>query len=71
MGRCAGVEHLRPHKLRHSAVTTALGATHGDVMSVSRFSRHSSVQTVTVYADNLGDVAGSIAEQVAASNGSS
>ena len=33
--------------LRHSAVTTALDATNGGVMSVSQFSRRSSVQTVT------------------------
>ena len=42
---------MRPHGLRHTAVTTALDATNGDVRSVRRFSRHADIGTVLIYDD--------------------
>jgi integrase/recombinase XerC len=54
-----------PHGLRHSAITAALDARHGDVRSVQRFSRHSSLDMVIRYDDRRGDVAGEIANDLA------
>jgi integrase/recombinase XerC len=55
---------LRPHGLRHAAITTALDATRGDVRSVQRFSRHKDVRVLMIYDDNRADVAGGIAALV-------
>lgn len=43
---------LSPHRLRHSAITAALEATNGDVRSVQKLSRHSSLNTLMIYDDN-------------------
>ena len=49
----AGIEKtLSPHRLRHSAITAALEATNGDVRSVQKLSRHSSLNTLMIYDDN-------------------
>jgi integrase/recombinase XerC len=64
LGRRVGLE-VRPHGLRHAAITSALDITGGDVRSVARFSRHASIQTVLCYDDSRVDSAGRIAEQVA------
>ncbi len=58
--------NVRPHGLRHAAITHALDLTGGDVRSVQRFSRHASVQTVLAYDDARTDRGGQIAAQVAA-----
>ena len=42
---------VRPHGLRHTAITTALDKTDGNVRAVAKFSRHKSIQTVMVYDD--------------------
>lgn len=36
----AGVKHVRPHGLRHSAITAVLDATNGDIRKTQKFSRH-------------------------------
>jgi integrase/recombinase XerC len=58
---------VRPHGLRHAAITEALELTHGDVRKVQRFSRHRDVRTVALYDDNRRDIGGEVAQIVAAS----
>jgi integrase/recombinase XerC len=58
---------VRPHALRHSAITQALSVSGGDVRSVAKFSSHRSIQTVLLYDDVRTDVAGQIARLVAES----
>jgi integrase/recombinase XerC len=55
----------RPHGLRHSAVTSALDATNGDVRAVRLYSRHSDIGIVCVYDDRRVDLGGSVARLVA------
>jgi integrase/recombinase XerC len=59
-------QRVRPHGLRHAAVTVALDRTGGDVRAVQKFSRHASVQTVLRYDDNRADKGGEITRIVAA-----
>lgn len=60
----AGVGHVRPHGLRHAAVTAALDAG-VDIRKVQKFSRHRDLRTLTLYDDNRSDLAGSVASVVA------
>jgi integrase/recombinase XerC len=55
---------VRPHGLRHSAVTAALDMTNGDVRRVQKFSRHAKLDTLMIYDDNRRDDAGAIAELI-------
>jgi integrase/recombinase XerC len=64
LGEAEGVR-VRPHGLRHSAVTAALDAGL-DVRQVRRFSRHARLDTLLVYDDNRQDLAGEVARRVAA-----
>ena len=64
LGEATG-QTVRPHGLRHAAITTALDATHGDVRAVQRFSRHAKVDTVLVYDDARRDIGGDVAKLVA------
>jgi integrase/recombinase XerC len=64
LGRRVGLV-VRPHGLRHAAITTALDLTGGDVRSVAKFSRHAAIETVLRYDDARDDRAGRIADQVA------
>jgi integrase/recombinase XerC len=57
---------VRPHGLRHAAITAALDLTGGDVRKVQRFSRHADVRTVALYDDAREDLAGEVARRVAA-----
>lgn len=61
---------LRPHGLRHSAVTAVLDATNGDIRRARQFARHGSVEVTVKYDDNRTDGAGVsaklLAERVAA-----
>lgn len=59
LGRKAGVA-VRPHGLRHSAITEALDLT-GDVRKVQRFSRHKNLAVLMVYDDNRRDLGGEVA----------
>jgi integrase/recombinase XerC len=64
LGRAAGCPGLvRPHGLRHSAITAALDSY--SVREVQKFSRHSSIDMVMRYDDHRGDVAGEIANKLA------
>jgi integrase/recombinase XerC len=64
LGRQAGLR-VRPHGLRHAAITEALDLTGGDVRAVQRFSRHRDVRTLDRYDDNRADLAGQVARKVA------
>lgn len=65
-GERAGLERrVRPHGLRHRAITAALDATRGDVRAVAKFSRHSSLDTLQKYDDNRRDLQGQVAAMVA------
>ncbi len=65
LGQRAGLSRaVRPHGLRHQAITAALDATNGDVRSVQQFSRHADLRTLIRYDDRRVDVAGSIARMI-------
>ena len=55
---------LRPHGIRHAAITAALDETNGNVREVAKFSRHKKVETLMQYDDQRGDVAGDIAKRI-------
>jgi integrase/recombinase XerC len=61
----AGVGTVRPHGLRHAAITHALDVAGGDVRRVAKFSRHRDLRTLTIYDDNRTDLAGEVAALVA------
>jgi integrase/recombinase XerC len=63
LGKKVGV-NVRPHGLRHAAITYALDKTNGDVRRVQKFSRHADLKTLCKYDDARHDVAGEIAELV-------
>src|SRR4051794_12832088 len=65
LGTKAGLS-VRPHELRHLAITTALDMTDGDVRAVATFSRHKDLRPLSRYRDNRQDLAGKIAALVAA-----
>ncbi len=56
---------IRPHGLRHRAITTGLDVTGGDVRRVQRFSRHRDPATVMIYDDARRDLGGEVARLVA------
>jgi integrase/recombinase XerC len=56
---------VRPHGLRHSAITAGLDATGGDVRAVRKFSRHAKLDTLLVYDDNRRDLAGDVSRLIA------
>ena len=56
---------VRPHGLRHAAITEALELTRGDLRRVQRFSPHRDVRTIGRYDDNRQDLGGEVARQVA------
>lgn len=64
LGRRLGLT-VRPHGLRHAAITEALEKTGGNVRAVQRFSRHRDLRTLTRYDDNREDMAGEVAALVA------
>jgi integrase/recombinase XerC len=68
LGEEAGLR-VRPHGLRHSAITEALELTGGDVRAVQRFSRHRDVRVVQRYDDCRRDLAGDVARQLAEGTG--
>ncbi len=65
LGLEAGVGTVRPHGLRHAAITEALELTGGDVRRVQKFSRHRDLRVLTVYDDSRTDMAGEVAALVA------
>jgi len=66
LGDEAGLKDVRPHGLRHAAITAALDRTGGDIRAVQRFSRHRDVRVLAVYDDNREDLGGRVARLVAA-----
>ena len=65
LGTAAGIgRRVRPHGLRHAAITRALDLKH-DIRDVRKFSGHASLNTVLKYDDARDDVAVRIARQVA------
>ena len=66
LGEAAGLGAVRPHGLRHAAITEALDATNGNVRAVQRFSRHRDLRVLNTYDDNRQDLAGEVARLVAA-----
>jgi integrase/recombinase XerC len=60
LGKQAGLR-VRPHGLRHTAITAALDAFNGDYRKTRAFSRHASLDTVRRYDDNRADHAGQVA----------
>ena len=61
LSRRAGlVRVVRPHGLRHQAITRALDLTGGNVRAVARFSRHLDLKTVGRDDDAREDIAGAI-----------
>jgi len=65
LGDAAGLKNVRPHGLRHAAITAALDRTGGDIRAVQRFSRHHDVRVLAVYDDNREDLGGRVARLVA------
>ena len=66
MGKSIG-KTVRPHGLRHAAITEALDRTNGNPREVMKFSRHKSIATVMVYDDQrLDDQGRSIASAITA-----
>lgn len=55
-----------PHGLRHSAITAGLDATNGNIRDVQRFAGHAKVETTIRYDDARRDLAGGVANLVAA-----
>ena len=62
-GKKVGLE-VRPHGLRHAAITQALDMTGGNLRSVQRFSRHRDVRVLQTYDDNRTDLGGEVARLV-------
>jgi integrase/recombinase XerC len=65
LGAAVGLA-VRPHGLRHAAITEALDLTSGDVRKVQRFSRHRDLRVLNLYDDNRADLGGEVARLVAA-----
>jgi len=57
---------VRPHGIRHSAITEALQLTNGNVRAVQQFSRHEDVRTLQLYDDAREGLAREVAALVAA-----
>ena len=66
IGRDLGF-NVRPHGIRHTAVTTALELTGGDVRRVRQFSKHADIRTVLRYDDARQDLGGQVSRMLAKS----
>jgi len=66
LGRAVGADNVRPHGIRHTAITRVLELTQ-NVAAATAFARHASPQTTFRYVDNLNDLAGKAAETLAES----
>ncbi len=61
----AGLGRVRPHGLRHAAITEVLDVTRGDVRSAQRFGRLAKADTLQHYDDNRQDLGGAVARVIA------
>jgi len=64
LGKRAGLT-VRPHGLRHAAITEVLDATKGDFRSAQRFGRLAKADTLRYYDDNREDLGGQAARLIA------
>ena len=65
LGRRAGIKGpVRPHGLRHEAITSALDRTDGNVRKVAQFSRHRDIRTLMMYDDSRLDIAGEVSSMI-------
>ena len=55
---------IRPHGLRHAAITAALDDTNGNVREVRDFSGHAGIEVLMKYDDNRKDKGGEVASKV-------
>lgn len=63
LGRKAGLgRRVRPHGLRHQAVTRVLELTGGNIVAAQKFARHADPKTTQKYNDNRSDLAGQMAK---------
>lgn len=67
LGVAAGLGIVRPHGLRHTAITRALDVSGGDISAVQEFSGHSDMKTLKIYDDNRHSRRGGISRLVGAS----
>lgn len=65
LGRSVGVDNVRPHGLRHTAITEVLNRNGGNYRAALAFSRHAQLQTIKTYDDNRADLGGEMAEDLA------
>lgn len=65
-GEAVGADNVRPHGIRHTAITEVLDKSNGNVREARKFSRHAKLDTLAVYDDNREDVGGELAELIAA-----
>lgn len=63
-GQSVGIR-VRPHGLRHAAITEALNETGGDLRQVQQFSRHKSYDMLMIYDDARENFQGTVAQRVA------
>lgn len=61
----AGLSRVRPHGLRHAAITEVLDVTRGDFRTAQRFGRLAKADTLRHYDDNREDLGGSSARLIA------
>ncbi len=63
----AGLERpVRPHGIRHQAITRVLDITNGNVRAAQKFARHARVSSTMIYDDNRLDLAGDMARLLGA-----
>jgi integrase/recombinase XerC len=55
---------IRPHGLRHAAITAALDETNGNVRAAREFFGHASIEVLMRYDDHRKDVGGEVASKV-------
>lgn len=63
LGEKAGMQ-VRPHGLRHTAITSALDVFDGDFRKVKDFSRHANIATVAIYDDRRNNAAGQVSQAI-------
>ena len=55
LGPLGAGSEIRPHGMRHAAITNALERTQGDVIAVQRFARLRDLNTIRIYDDRRED----------------
>ena len=64
LGEAEGAQ-VRPHGLRHLAITTVLDRSGGNIRAAQRFSRHRDLRVLMIYDDNVSDLGGEMAALLA------